>query len=257
MGNALRPDVLDFYEEHYNDLDTPSEEVFSRYPDVASAIRTVSAGAETAIAEAVKRCAATLGVAELSGRHIVMVGRFSSNAWADLFRGEPTCFYALELIPNVNTLVIMAAHETTHVLHHRVSDVPFEGATVAEKLMLEGLATLASEATVPRLKDETYLWPGYSTTTEGHEVTAWLADCTARRPELKGQLLRDLDRDDPATLGRYFDAGSKNRHERTPTRAGYAVGYWLLRSLHRRFRLSELIRWERMSQEIAEALRSL
>ena len=138
----IHPDVLNFYEEHYKDLNTPWEEVCSRYPDSVAAMRTVSADAETAVAEAVKRCAAVLGVAGPSGHHIVMVGRFSSNAWADLFEGEPTCFYALELIPDENTLVIMAAHETTHVLHHGVSDVPFEGVTVAEKLMLEGLATL-------------------------------------------------------------------------------------------------------------------
>lgn len=59
----IRPDVLDFYEEHYNDLSTPAGEVFSRYPDIVSAIRTVSAGAETAIVAAVKKCAAVLGVA--------------------------------------------------------------------------------------------------------------------------------------------------------------------------------------------------
>lgn len=246
--------VLNFYEEHYNDLAAPTEEVFSRYPDVISTIRTVSAAADTIVAASVDKCAA-LGIAP-SGHHVVMVGRFSSNAWADLFEGAPTCFYALELIPDVTTLAIMAAHETTHVLHHNVSDVPFDGTTVAEKLMLEGLATLVSEVAVPGLKDETYLWPGYSTTTEGQEVTAWLADCTARRLELKGQLLRDLGSDDPATLGRYFGVGPKYRHERTPTRAGYAVGYWLLHYLHQHFELSDLVRWERelISQEIAETL---
>lgn len=251
--------VLNFYEEHYNDLDMPTEEVFSRYPDVVSNIRAVSAGAETAITESVKKCAAALGVTEPSGHHIVMVGRFSSNAWADLFRGVPTCFYALELIPDVRTLAIMAAHETAHVLHHRASGVPFEGTTVAEKLMLEGLATLTSEIVTPGLSDVAYLWPGYSTATDGQEVTAWLERCVAMKLELKEQLLHDLDNSDPVTLGRYFNAGPKYRHERTPVRAGYTVGYWLLRHLHQRFQLSEVVSWERkrIKREVAEALRSL
>lgn len=77
--------VLDFYEEHYNDLNTPPEKVFARYRDVIPNVRTVSAGAEFAITESVKKCAAALGVAETSSSHVVMVGRFSSNAWADLF----------------------------------------------------------------------------------------------------------------------------------------------------------------------------
>ncbi len=250
-------DVLDFYQKHYNDLNAPPEDVFARYPHVIPAIRTVWADAGTVIAEAAKRCAATLGVAETPGHHVVMVGRFSSNAWADLFRGVPTCFYALELIPDVATLALMAAHETAHALHHNVSDVPFEGATVAEKLMLEGLATLTSEVVTPGLSDEAYLWPGYKTATDGQEVTAWLQRCVALS-QLKEQLLHVLDSDDPATLARYFSAGSEHRREHTPVRAGYAVGFWLLRHLHRRFELSELARWNRarIREEIAWAISS-
>lgn len=251
--------VLGFYEEHYNDLDMPTEEVFSRYPEVISNIRTVSAGAEAAITESVKKCVAALGVAETPSHHLVMVGRFSSNAWADLFQGVPTCFYALELIPDVRTLAIMAAHETAHMLHHRASDVPFDGATVAEKLMLEGLATQTSAVAQPGLHDAVYLWPGYSLTTDAQDVAAWLADCEAQKLKLKAQLLRDLSGSDPATLARYFNAGPKNRHEQTSVRASYAVGYWLVQRLCGRFALSDLIRWERerIAREVAQALSSL
>lgn len=172
--------------------------------------------------------------------------------------GVPTCFYALELIPDLDTLALMAAHETAHTLHRSVSDVPFDGATVAEKLMLEGLATLTSEVVTPGLGDEVYLWPGYNTLADGQEVTAWLERCLALKPELKKQLLRDLDRDDPATLSRYFNAGPRYRHERTPVRAGYILGLWLLRRLHQRFELSDLVRWnrKRIREEIARALAS-
>lgn len=152
----------------------------------------------------------------------------------------------------------MAAHETAHALHRSVSDIPFEGVTVAEKLMLEGLATLTSEAATPGLGDEVYLWPGYSTTTDGQGVTAWLERCVALKPELKVQLSQHLNSDDPATFARYFNAGSRYRHEQTPVRAGYAVGFWLLRRLHRRLELSELVRWnrKRIREEIAHALSS-
>ena len=51
----------------------------------------------------------------------MLVGRFISNAWADLFEGAPTCFYALELIPDVDTLALMAVHETAHTLHFQLS----------------------------------------------------------------------------------------------------------------------------------------
>lgn len=253
----VHPDVLDFYRANYGS-DAPLETSLARYPDVISNIRAVSAGAETAVTESVKACAAALNVASTSDHHIVMVGQFGSNAWADVFRGVPTCFYALELILNVNTLAIVAAHETAHVLHHSVSYVPFDGATVAEKLMLEGLATQTSAVVLPGLQDAVYLWPGYRLTTDAEDVAVWLADCEARKPELKTQLLRDLTSSDPATLARYFNVGSKNRHERTPVRAGYAIGYWLMQRLCGRFALSDLVRWkrERIGREVAEALSS-
>ena len=222
--------ILD-YETHYNSSDVSWEEVFARYPGVMPNIRSVSAGAEGAINESVKKCAAVLDAAEPSGRHIVMVGRFVSNAWADAFGGAPTCFYALELIPDVDTLALMAVHETAHTLHFQLSDLPNDGKTVAETLLLEGLATMTSALAVPGLNDEVYLWPGYPYTTAGQKVDAWLADCTAQRSELIRQLSDDLNKTDSATLGRYFDAGSKYRHPQTPVRAGYTVGYWLVREL--------------------------
>ena len=247
------------YEKCYNDLSVPWAEVFSRYPEVISSIRSVSAGAEAALAESVKTCAAVLNATEPSGRHIVMVGRFISNAWADLFEDAPTCFYALELIPDVDTLALMAVHETAHTLHFELSDLPNDGKTVAETLLLEGLATMTSAVAVPSLTDEVYLWPGYPYTTAGQKVEAWLADCVAQRPELNRQLLADLDKTDPATLGRYFGAGSKYRHPQTPVRAGYTVGYWLVRELCQHFELSDLVRWqrERVNREVKHALLSL
>ena len=145
------------YEKHYNDLKVPWEEVFARYAEVIPNIRSVSAGAEGAITESVKKCATILAVAEPSGRHIVLVGRFISNAWADAFGGAPTCFYALELIPDLDTLALIAVHETAHTLHFQLSDLPVDGKTVAETLLLGGLATMTSEVAVPGLKDEVYL----------------------------------------------------------------------------------------------------
>ena len=248
--------VLNFYEEHYNDLKMSPDRVFARYTDVIPNIHTVSASAGTAITGSVRKCAAALGVAETLGHHIVMVGRFSSNAWADLFGGVPTCFYALELISDLDTLALMAAHETAHTLHHSVSDVPYNGVTVAETSMLEGLATMTSEVVVPGLSGKAYLWPGYETTTAGQKVEAWLVDCAAQQLELNRQLLNDLDKTDPATLGRYFGAGSTYRHAQTPVRAGYAVGYALVRRLCQRYKLSDVARWnrERIGLEIAETL---
>ena len=247
------------YEKRYNSSDVSCEEVFARYPEVIPNIRSVSAGAELAIAESVKKCAAILNTAEPSGRHIVMVGRFVSNAWADLFEDAPTCFYALELIPDLDTLALMAVHETAHTLHFQVSDLPNEGKTVAETLLLEGLATMTSAVAVPGLGDEVYLWPGYPYTTAGQKVEAWLADCAAQRSELVKQLLDDLDKTDPVTLGRYFNAGAKDRHPQTPVRAGYTVGYWLVKELCQHFDLSDLARWnrERVDREVRRVLPSL
>ena len=108
--------VLDLCEKGYDGLNVPVEEVFSRYPNVVANIRTVSAGAEAAITASVKRCAITLGVSATPSHHIVMIGQFSSNAWADLFGGVPTCFYALEPIPDLDALVLIAAHETAQTL---------------------------------------------------------------------------------------------------------------------------------------------
>ncbi len=167
------------YEQNYNDLNVLWAEVFARYPAVVPNICNVSAGAKAAIAESVKKWATVLGAAEPSGRHIVLVGRFISNAWADVFEGEPTCFYALELIPDIATLELIVAHETAHTLHFELSDLPVDGTTVAETLLLEGLATMTSAVAVPGLSDEVYLWPGYETTTARQRVDAWLADCKA------------------------------------------------------------------------------
>ncbi len=247
------------YEKRYNDLKVPWAEVFSRYPEVVPNIRKISVGAEPAIAESVGKCAAVLGAAEPSGRHIVLVGRFISNAWADTFEGAPTCFYALELIPDLDTLALMVVHETAHTLHFGLSGLPVDGKTVAETLLLEGLATMTSAVAVPGLKDEDYLWPGYETTTAGQKVDAWLANCAAQLPELKRQLLSDLDETDPAILGRYFSAGIKHRHPQTPVRAGYAVGYWLVEQLCQRYKLSSVVCWkkERVSREVEGALLAL
>ena len=244
------------YEKQYNDLKVPWNEVFPRCLEVIPNICSVSAGAQGAITESVKKCAAVLDTAKPSGRHIVLVGRFISNAWADLFEGAPTCFYALELIPDVDTLALMAVHETAHTLHFQLSDLPVDGKTVAETLLLEGLATMTSEIAVPGLKDEVYLWPGYPYTTAGQKVEAWLADCTAQQSELVRQLSDDLDKTDSATLGRYFSAGAKDRRPRTPVRAGYAVGYWLVRHLCQHHKLSDLARWprERVNREVRRAL---
>ena len=251
-------EILEFYEAHYNDLSLASAEVFSRYPNVISNVRAVSSGAEVAITESVNKCAAVLDTPEPSGRHIVMVGQFSSNAWADTFECAPTCFYALELIPDLDTLSLMVAHETAHTLHFELSDLPVDGKTVGETLLLEGLATMTSVRVAPGLKDEAYLWPGCETTTAGQKVVAWIADCTAQRAQLTRQLSNDLSKTDPATLGRYFSAGSKDLHPQTPVRAGYAVGFWLVRTLCQSFDLGEMARWnrEQVGREVEQALLS-
>ena len=170
---GVYPDVFRLYDAEYGG-DATLGAAIKRYPDVVRNIREVSAGAEAVITDAAKTCADVLGVPEGTGRHVVMVGRFASNAWADLFGGVPTCFDALELIPDAGALTMMAAHETAHTRHVRLTDVPFDGATVADTLIKEGLATSVSEAAAPGFGDEVYLWPGFDATPEGEPVWAWL-----------------------------------------------------------------------------------
>ena len=47
-----------------------------------------------------------------------------------------------------------------------------------------------------------------------------------------------------------------DRRPQTPVRAGYAVGYWLVRQLYQHFELSDLARWprERVNREVEQAL---
>lgn len=254
----VRPhkDILDFYDQEYGPTNTPLTETFGRYPEVVADIRAAASNVEPVLKGAVEFCAELLAVPDAQTRHIVMVGRFGSNAWADVFQEVPTCFYALELMPDLPCLAVMAAHETTHILHLPLSGLPFDGKTVAETLHLEGLATLVSSRAAPGQEGEAYLWPGYRHTIDGQGVAAWLAECRTREGELKADLLGDLDRRDPAVMRRYFVASSERAHGRTPVRAGYAVGYWLVEGLAERFSVAELARWdgERMRGELAELL---
>ena len=156
-------EVIAYYEQLFPSPDTLDISL-KRLATVKNTITTLTDEVQAVLEGAAETCAAHLRISDISANHVVFVGRFTANAWAETLDGTPTCFYALEMFPNKRFLLSTAMHETTHVFHRALSYIASQPLTVAARLVMEGLAMKVAMSSTPGLSEARMLWTGKEVT---------------------------------------------------------------------------------------------
>jgi hypothetical protein len=151
--------------------------------------------------------------------HVLMVGRFSTNAAVGRIDGDVALFHCLEWYRSPESSKVMVAHEGTHAWHQVALGLQPPHDDAAWMAFSEGLAVRVSRAIVPGRPEDEYFWYGHS----GFED--WLPWCQAHRDELLERFARSLD--DPGTSEAFFGGGLVEGK----WRVGYFVADQLVASL--------------------------
>lgn len=197
----------------------------------------------------------TFGLGFLPVQWALAVGTYWSDGWVCDLDGQDTMVLALEMLGSRGHASLLIAHEVAHLAHAQAAGAAWdELVTLADGLLIEGLAVCASTQFVPNQPVSRYLWAGISTTPTQESLESWLQRCEAAWPEMRRRLSRDLQRTDDETFATWFLGDGAEAT--MPMRAGYAAGYWLISTLAERFSVGELARWpsQRINQEIAALL---
>jgi uncharacterized protein YjaZ len=122
--------------------------------------------------------------------------------------------------------------------------------SLATGLFLEGLATFATSRLYPAAGDAAHL----------NMPPDLVAACEAQWGDLRRRILREIDRPDLDGARAYFlaDPGVATQAG-LPTRAGYFVGYRLVRALSHSYSIAEMARWspDRIRTEERQVLEQL
>ncbi len=179
-----------------------------------AATRAVIEELEPAVAEA-------LGLPpEPSPLHVLIVGRFTTNALVGRLDDEVALFHCLEWFQSPESTQVVVAHEDAHAWHQMSlrRTTPDDPAWTA---FSEGLAIQVSRSVVPGRAQEDYFWYGHT----GFED--WLPWCREHRDELVELFAASLD--EPDATERFFGGGLvENRW-----RVGYFVADELVGALGR------------------------
>lgn len=234
MYEAPHREIFEVYYSSYGDpggLDAALRRFARDVPRMRSLVPTVHQDTESLM----PRCGEVFATRGVDLRYVLMVGLYSSNAWATFLRGRLASFLALELAGERRPLQVLIAHEASHALHRHCTPIPEDIATLTtgETLFLEGLATLASTLVVRGATEAEYLTLDAST----------IADCEARWPELRSRLSRDLSRPAWVAPAPYFLGSDEPLQPGVPVRSGYFVGYQLVRHLGRDYTVAEMACW--------------
>lgn len=280
----LTPTFLDFWEQAggqprfvqeqlWHELyETPNQDVFdvyfSRYgrranlgnaldgyDDVVARVAAITPEIISRAEQIAPKCMALVGKETAVLPLVLLVGVFNSDGWVTELNGTPTTFLALEVESNSKLAVIdvVLAHELTHGLHAQCCDLKINTTTVGEGLFVEGLAVLVSTLIVPTTPEVVYLCPGGGKTLTGQSCSDWLADCYQQLSFLCQELLRDLERADEERYASYFWSRQQTKREGVPLRAGYVIGYEIMKRLSQQHRIAELARWS--SDQVMAAVR--
>ncbi len=210
------------------------EEALIRYTDEVPRIRSLLPNVGSLLADVVPRCAELFDTRGDELPCVLMVGLFTSDAWAARLRGRGTFFLALEAVSKPPRLDITVAHEAAHTFHGRCSPAGAPAqATVADTLFSEGLAVFSSRVACPGFAEPDYLLPD-AALPYIDSPAAWIAECEAAWGYLRRRLLDDADRPNESHGGPYF----RELPEDIPLRAGYFAGYRVVRFLGRRHTLA-------------------
>ena len=180
----------------------------------AVATKHVIEEVEPAVAEA-------LGLAPTpSPLHVLIVGRFSTNAVVGRLGGEVALFHCLEWFQSEEGTRALVAHEDTHAWHEiALGERPPEDP--AWMAFSEGVAIHASRTVVPGLAEDDYFWYGHA----GFED--WLPWCREHRHEV--MRLFEASIDDPDATETFFGGGLVEGR----WRVGYFVADELVRQMGR------------------------
>ena len=174
---------------------------------------------KAAIEEVEPAVAEVLGLPrEPSPLHVLLVGRFSTNALVGRLDGQVVLFHCLEWFQSREGTQVLVAHEDTHAWHEIAlgREVPDDPAWTA---FSEGLAIQVSRAVVPDRPGDDYFWYGHA----GFEE--WLPWCLEHRDELVERFAASLD--DPDATERFFGGGLVEGR----WRGGYFVADELVRAM--------------------------
>ena len=195
---GAHPDVFEaFYAqqgppERGNPLVRELTRVRRQAEEGGAATRSVIEEVEPAVAD-------VLGLpGEPSPLHVLIVGRFSTNAVVGRLDGEVALFHCLEWFGSREGTQVLVAHEDTHAWHELAlgQEGPDDPAWTA---FSEGLAIQVSRAVVPDRSEDDYFWYGHA----GFED--WLPWCREHRDNLVRLFAASLD--DPEATERFFGGG--------------------------------------------------
>ncbi len=224
---GAHPDVFEaFYAEQGepergNPLVRELSRVRQQAEEGAVATRSVIEEVEPALVEAMGVPAAPTPL------HVLMVGRFTTNALVTRLGDEVALFHCLEWFQAREGTQVLVAHEDAHALHQiTLGQRPPEDA--AWMAFSEGMAIQASRTVVPGRPDDDYYWYGHA----GFED--WLPWCREHRTEVLDAFKASLDA--PEAVETFFGGGLVEGR----WRVGYFVADELVRELGRP--LPELVR---------------
>lgn len=169
---------------------------------------------------------------------VLLVGTRASDAWVDVFHGQPTLFVALEMLDDPDNDELLVMHEVIHIAHYHAlwqvlasqSDLRNE---VGFRVWAEGLAVAGTRRLRPGYPDSSYLSAPYQD---------WINECHDRLPAIAGALLPSLSTADPRLTYRLC---GMSEDQPWPSRAGYWIGDAIAcELLDEGHTLSQLLSWE-------------
>lgn len=256
----LNRDIFDIYFSRYGHREN-LETALQRYEEVVDDIHSNVPQIRLLIEQTAPKCAHLFEQNEYELLFVLMVGVFNSDGWVVELDGQATTFMALEVDSNrkLSSVEILVAHEIAHCFHAQCSTLKQNTTTVGEGLILEGLAVLSSTLLVPDASEAAYLWPGGDKTITGQDCQEWVNECRNSQKYICEQLLKDFEQSDENRYASYFFSRLRTQRQGIPLRAGYVIGYDMVRTLYKKYTIAELARWspERVMSETYQQLKQL
>lgn len=226
-------------------IDKDLEKCFQRYSSYYDNIKVISNVINQDIDKICKSCSEVFMINDLELNFITMVGQFRSNAFVTPFNGK-TAFYFLEMMPEQRYLYMVLAHEITHLFQFSQLNKEDDELTLAEYIFMEGLACFASGIICPGFSKSEYLYFNLAS-------NQWLIDCEKYLPNLKTEIISNIESTDYFYFTKYFTTNSEYGNG-VPERIGYVLGYDIILYLNKLYSVHELILWH--SDEINKKVKS-
>lgn len=242
-------EILELYFEKYSDMKYLNMmlERLNQYPDFVKNMEKTSREIESVIRQAslhVTKQFQSEGDLQIS--IVVLVGAGTSDAWVVNFMDKPTVFIALEYFVDSKRLGIALSHEMAHIIYNTSFSNKDINNSVVGKLVSEGIAIYTSSKCYPGFEESLYLYLNQDD----------IFDCESKKALLARYIAKNLCETDKEILLELF-SGLKSKDGQFVERAGYWVGYHVIRQLAADFTITEIASWEseRKLQEVSRILK--